>query len=345
MLDRSADHVSHLISVQDFTRQDIVDFFETAEMLADLPADERRLLLQGRLIAPLFFQPSTRTRLGFESAALRLGGTVSGFADPSMSRSVDYIGESLEDTIRVVAEFSDVIVLRHFLAGAARQAAAVSRIPVVNGGDGSNEHPTQALSDAWTMTRTLGDLSGAVIGVVGDPGTRVHRSLVQVLSRLAVSKLLFLVPPAAPIELRVDSGVIHRTLPTDLRSVLNRAGVGYEFRSDVRDLLVEADAIEMMPVSIPGLEADPRSLAKTENVTPEQYRITASKIRETASRALVLHPGPRSEEMHADVDLLPNGLFFDQVRDSLLMRMAALTRVSGVAISSELHLPAVANAS
>ncbi|MFF0745852.1 hypothetical protein ACFYVL_36220 [Streptomyces sp. NPDC004111] len=326
---RTATATRHLVAVHDLDEAAVRGHFADADLIAALDPAEARRLLVGRLLAVLFFQPSTRTRIGFEAAALRLGATVSGFADPSTSRSVDYIGESLEDTVAVVSELADVLVLRHFVAGAGRRAAAVSACPVVNGGDGSNEHPTQALSDTWVMTRRLGDLRGAVVGIVGDPGTRVLRSLVLTLALLRVGKILFLVPPAAPLRTGPGTGVLHTTLPADLAAALRASGTAHDFCGDVLDLLAECDAVEMMPVDVPGLEADPASLAKKAAITPEQYRITAEKIRRTSSRALILHPGPRNDELHPGVDALPGGLYLDQVRESLHLRMAVLARLCG----------------
>jgi len=194
----------------------------------------------------------------------------------------------------------------------------------VNGGDGSNEHPTQALSDALLMQSRLGDLHGTVIGIVGDPGTRVLRSLTLLLVKLEVKKILFLVPPGASIFSEERHSVIHNTLPSDLRAVLSTSGVAFDFGSDVLDLLVEADAIEMLPVRIPSLEVDPKSLKANRVATPERFRMTRSKIELTGSKALVLHPGPRGDELHPAVDSLPNGLYFEQVRESIFMRMAVL---------------------
>lgn len=321
----------HLVSVRDLSHEQIRQLFDTATVLRAMSRREARTLLAGSIVATLFFQPSTRTRLGFEASALRLGASVIGFADPSTTRSVDYIAEPLEDTVQVVGGLADVIVMRHYVAGAARRAAHLAGVPVVNGGDGSNEHPTQALADTWLMSRRLGDLRGAVVGLVGDPGTRVLRSLVLALARLEVRQLLLVVPPHLPISALEHSGVVHTTLPPDLRALLEDSKVAYEFRSDVCELLQEADAIEMMPVSIPSLDADPKSLSKQQQATPERYRITAAKIKYTGSRALVMHPGPRSEELHRDVDALPNGLYFEQVRESVFLRMAALAQLTGVA--------------
>ncbi|MEY9878252.1 aspartate carbamoyltransferase catalytic subunit [Streptacidiphilus sp. MAP12-33] len=331
----AADFPRHLVSVTDLTPAQVSRLLERAQALRATPRSSARTLLDGAVVATLFFQPSTRTRLGFEAAALRLGARVTGFADPSTSRSVEWIGESLEDTVQVVSELSDAVVLRHFVAGAGVRAARVAACPVVNGGDGSNEHPTQALSDVWTLWRHLGGVAGAVVAVVGDPGTRVLRSLVLLLARSGVGRLLFLVPPGVPLLPPPAAGIVHHALPADLEAALAAYAVPYEFRGSVEELLVEADAVEMMPIDIPSLEADPRSLTEAAQVTPEQYRITAAKIRATRSRALVLHPGPRKDELHPDVDQLAQGLYFTQVRDSLYLRMAVLDLLAGPRLRQE----------
>ncbi|MGF7234452.1 MAG: aspartate/ornithine carbamoyltransferase family protein [Frankia sp.] len=316
----------HLVSAADLSDTQIGHLFGRASVMRSLPRRDARSLLEGFLLGVLFFQPSTRTKLGFEAAAIRLGAGVTGFADSNTTRSVDYVGETLDDTVRVVSELSDVIVMRHYVAGAGRRASCIASCPVINGGDGSNEHPTQALSDAWLMHERLGGLRGAVVGLVGDPGTRVLRSMVHVLARLRVKQLLFLVPPNAPF--RTDCpGFLHTTLPADLRATLDAFGVHYGFRSDVLELLDEADAIEMMPIDIRALEIDPHALTLRQQVTPERFRITASKIHATGSGALILHPGPRKDELHPDVDELPGGLYFEQIPQSVYLRMAVLAQL------------------
>jgi aspartate carbamoyltransferase catalytic subunit len=323
----TVDFPRHLVATADLSTADVERLLAEAARLRETPPKRARTLLDGAIVATLFFQPSTRTRLGFEAAALRLGARVTGFADPSTSRSVDYIGESLEDTARVVSELSDALVLRHYVTGAARRAAYAAVCPVINGGDGSNEHPTQALSDVWTMTRHLGGLGGAVVALAGDPGTRVLRSLVHLLARLEVKRLLFLVPSAAPLIMAGADAVTHTSLPADLTAVLEESGTAYEFRSDVTELLAEADVIEMMPIDVPSLETHPSALSSHVYVTPERYRITAAKIRAVGSKALILHPGPRKDELHPDVEGTPGGLYFEQVKDSLYLRMAVLTQL------------------
>jgi aspartate carbamoyltransferase catalytic subunit len=314
----------HLLSVRDLSRENIRGLLTAASQLSRMPAADAGQLLVGKVLAVLFFQPSTRTRIGFEVSAMRLGARITGFSDPSTTRAVEYTAETLADTVRVVGEFTDAIVMRHFVAGSARQAAAVAGVPVINGGDGSNEHPTQALNDVWLMERKLGGLEGAVIGIVGDPGTRVMRSLMLALAKLGVGKILLLVPPRLPLRVLVEGGLVHTTFPEDLRLALDRSGVRFEFRSDVRELLDEADAIEMMPVAIPTLEAVSNSIETNSYVTPERFRITKEKISATRSGAIILHPGPRADELHADTDDLSNSLYFEQARESLFMRMAVL---------------------
>jgi aspartate carbamoyltransferase catalytic subunit len=315
---------SDLVSVRDLTSDHVRALFQTAEELRGMPHRERRHILDGTVLGVMFFQPSTRTRLGFEAAAMRLGGQVLGFADAATTRAVEFTAETLEDTAKVVGNLCDIAVMRHFMPGSARRAAAACSVPLINGGDGSNEHPTQALSDVWLMSRRLGGLQGAIIGIVGDPGTRVFRSLLLLLAGMGVGRILFLVPPVLPFGLAGGTNFVHTSLPKDLHKALSHHGVGLEFRSTIDELLEECDAIEMMPVDIPSLEADPKSLQKDGHATPERFRMTAEKIDRTGSKALVLHPGPRSDELHPDTDGLDNSLYFEQASESVYLRMAVM---------------------
>lgn len=326
---------SNLVSVRDLTSDHVHALFQTAEDLRGMSHRERRHILDGTILGIMFFQPSTRTRLGFEAAAMRLGGQVLGFADPATTRAVEFTAETLEDTAKVVGNLCDIAVMRHFVPGSARRAAAVCSVPLINGGDGSNEHPTQALSDVWLMSRRLGGLHGAVIGIVGDPGTRVFRSLLLLLAGMGVGKILFLVPPVLPFGLVGGTDFVHTSLPEDLHKALNRHGVGMEFRSTIDELLEECDAIEMMPVDIPSLEADPKSLQKHGHATPERFRMTAEKIDRTGSKALILHPGPRSDELHSDTDGLDNSLYFEQASESVYLRMAVMTSLLRESVSGQ----------
>jgi aspartate carbamoyltransferase catalytic subunit len=283
--------------------------------------------LARRTLGMMFFQPSTRTRLSYEKAALNLGATVLGFSDISSTRSSSSTGETLEDAARVFGELADAIVIRHYVSGAAHVAARCATVPVINGGDGSNEHPTQALIDAWVLSRRLGDVRGATVGIVGDPGARALRSFALLMSSMGVKKLLFLLPPSA--RLHAGDQVTHCSIPADVARALQLAGTGYEFRNDVRELLEEADGIEMMPIDIPPLEAAPDALGMAAGITPERFRISSQKVFETASNAVLLHPGPRRDELHPDTDDLPNSAYFEQVRQGVYVRMSVLNHVVG----------------
>ena len=318
----------HLLAMEDLDRDEILSIFDVATSLEHEREKIRSRSLLGKTVAVMFFQPSTRTRLGFEVAALRLGAKIIGFADPASSSSVDFRSETLEDAVRVVSEMADIVIVRHFRTGAASRAAAASKAPVINAGDGTNEHPTQALSDIWAITRRLGNLSKLTIGIMGDPNTRVLRSLTFGLIKLGVGRILFLIPPGFAFALEERSDLVHASLPEDIKLALGANGTPYSFCSSLEDLLVQCNAIEMMPVAVPSLERDPQELRPIAYSTPERFRLTADKIAKASSRALILHPGPRSDELDTSVDQTPNSLYFAQVSDAILMRMSILEWIS-----------------
>lgn len=303
--------MKHLTSIHDLTETNILSLFELASSLKKTPALKIKLSLNHKIIAVMFFQPSTRTRLGFEVATLRMGGNIIGFADPSVTRLTDYIGESFLDSVQVIAQMSDCIIIRHFKIGAAKQAADVSPVSIINAGDGANEHPVQALSDLWLIHEHLGGVRGAAIGIAGNPGFRVLRSLIYALIKAKVGKLLFLLP-------------LDVKLSDEIRAELVSSRIKYDFCASIDELLSVADAIEIMPLEIPDLNADPKTLRPQNFQTPEWFRLTKSKIQRTHSRTLILHPGPRRDELDLDTDGLPNSLYFTQVKESLYMRMAVL---------------------
>ncbi len=317
----------HLVGADALDCAWLQNCFSLACQMRDHPSDYATAL-KGKVVATLFFQASTRTRLGFHRAALGLGAQVIGCESVVSTRSSDETAESLADSAQVVSELSDVIILRHYVSGAASTASVHARVPVINAGDGSNEHPTQAIADAWLMTRHLGDLREACVGIVGDPGARVLRSLLMVLAHLSVGKVLFLVPPMLPIGNSAVSAV-NVSLPADIRYLLVSQGIDFDFRSDVRDLLSECDAIEMLPVQVPTLEALPMLPIRPDYKTPERFVVTQAKVLQTASRCILLHPGPRHDELDADTDTLANSLYFEQVRAGQFAKMAILQMIGG----------------
>jgi len=295
-----------VVSTEDFRKEDILYVLETARRFDPRPA--RRIHgfepeLQGKILGVLFFEPSTRTRLSFESAMLRLGGTVLGFADAKISSSVK--GESLADTIKVVSNYCDAIVLRHPMEGAARLASEVAGVPVINGGDGSNQHPTQTLLDLYTIQKAAGRLDGLKVGFMGDLryGRTVH-SLTNALLHFDVD-LKFIGPPSL-------------RLPDDLRdhlATLGRLGPEVSSLEDVGDLdilYVTRIQRERFP--------DPLDYERVRHA----YRVNRASIEPFGPDLKILHPLPRVNEVDPDVDSHPGAVYFEQTLNGVTVRMALL---------------------
>jgi aspartate carbamoyltransferase catalytic subunit len=299
------------MSINALSRTEIEYIFKQSEVMSKKKLNETRTILQEKKLGLMFYQASTRTRFSFEAAMLNLGGQVLGFSEISSIRSGDFFKESLEDTIQVVAQMVDCIVLRHPSTAAVNNAFMLSPVPVINGGDGSNEHPTQALLDLWMIHKYLGSLDGIKIGLVGDASTRVIRSILLGLSKFKPQKILFLLPP-------------HAQLPDDMKLLLMNNNIAYQFYDDICDLLKEADALEMLPIHLPDLTSSDNRQTAEGLVTADRYRLTKEKIIKTGSIVPILHPGPRLDEMSPDVDDLPQTLYFKQVKSSVFLRMVLL---------------------
>lgn len=298
-----------IISIEDFSREEI-DYILNKSTKMERVAIKGSDLLKGKILATLFFEPSTRTRLSFEAAMLKLGGSTIGFAEIE-SASVKK-GENLADTIRTVENYADVIALRHPLDGAAKLAAEYSRVPIINGGSGSEEHPTQALLDLHTIQKEKGRIDKLKIALVGDLryGRTVH-SLAYGLSMYDVE--LFLVSP--------DSLRMRREV---LRSVQTRIPV------------VETSMLEKTIPQVDVLYAtriqrerfpDPAEYAKVKGV----YRIDLRSVASAKKDMIILHPLPRLDEIASEVDSTPQARYFQQVRSGVAVRMALLSLVLGAA--------------
>jgi aspartate carbamoyltransferase catalytic subunit len=296
-----------IVSVRDLTRQGIdhiLDVSETMEPLAKSGSD----MLRGKIMATLFFEASTRTRLSFESAMARLGGTSLGFSE-TKGTSVEK-GENLADTVRVVENYADVLVVRHPLEGAARMAAEFSKIPVINAGSGAEEHPTQALLDLYTIRKTKGSIDGTSVGLIGDLryGRTVH-SLAYALSQYKVN--LFLISPEI---LRMRREV--------LEEVSNRVNV--KESTSLQEMLPQLDVIYMTRIQKERF-AD---LAEYEKVKGS-YRLTAHELSKARKDSIVMHPLPRVDEVAPDVDNTKHAKYFEQVWYGLVLRMGLLSLVLG----------------
>lgn len=290
----------HLTSIHDLSDSQLLALLDRAQVMEDGMRDQRDLL-DGHIVCTAFFEPSTRTRLSFETAAQRLGAGVIGFADPATTSSSK--GETLEDTARMLAGYADLIVMRHPKEGAAKRAAAISSVPVVNAGDGPGEHPTQTLLDLYTMRKAHGQLKGLRVGLVGDLkfGRTVH-SLVPALHRVGGTT----VAVAAP-GLDLPKSVASNVPTMDLEEAAATCDVLYVTRVQKERF---ADAAEY------------------ENVKGA-FVVNADLLRRTKSRATILHPLPRVDEISTDVDALPAAKYFDQARHGVPVRMAVLATLLG----------------
>jgi aspartate carbamoyltransferase catalytic subunit len=260
-------------------------------------------------MAALFYEPSTRTRLSFEAAMLRLGGRTMG-TDNAREFSSAAKGETLEDTIRIVSGYSDVIVLRHREEGAARRAAAVSDVPVINAGDGKGQHPTQALLDVYTIKDELGRLDGVSVAMVGDLANgRTVRSLAYLLSKFRDVTLWFVAPPEVAMR-------------DDIKQHLDEHGVRWRETRELDEVLPVVDVVYQTRIQKERF-ADEAAYLGLKGI----YRIDAEAMSRLRRDAIVMHPLPRVDEISPDVDADPRAAYFRQARNGLHMRMALLDMV------------------
>lgn len=297
---------SNLISIRDFSKEQILHILETAK---EFEKNREQTFLTGKVIACLFFEPSTRTRLSFEAAINRLGAKVIGFQD-SRNTSVSK-GETLEDTIRIVSNYADMIVMRHPESGAAARAAAVAKVPVVNAGDGANQHPTQTLLDMYTILQTQGTLDNLCINMVGDLryGRTVH-SLSEAMSDFN-PHLIF----TSPEELK---------MPHKYLDFLDAKGVSYEQTESLEKHLDDCDILYMTRVQqerFPDKEEYER--------VKDTYRLSADMLGGVKENMKILHPLPRVGEIAADVDDTPYAYYFQQAQNGMFIRMAVISCLLG----------------
>lgn len=286
----------HLVSIADLTDQQIVELLDRAAAYEAEPLRAKDLLA-GCILCTAFYEPSTRTRLSFEAAAIRLGGAVIGFSEGGSTSSAK--GETLEDTIRVLSGYADAIVLRHPETGAAKRAAEVADASVINAGDGAGEHPTQTLLDLYTIRKEHGRIAGLKVGVVGDLryGRTVH-SLVPALKRLGAEP----VAVAAPgLDLPEEVGAGIET--ADLETAATHCDVLYVTRIQ-QERFLDKDTYQAVKGS---------------------FLVDPPLLERTGSRAIVLHPLPRVDEVSASLDALSAAKYFDQARNGVPVRMAVLS--------------------
>ena len=296
-----------LVSIDDFTTDEILRIIDLAEEFAQTPSQP---LLAGKVIATLFFEPSTRTRLSFESAISKLGGKIIGFSDATNS-SVSK-GETLNDTIKTVSNYCDLIVMRHHVEGSARFASEIAGIPVINAGDGANQHPSQTLLDLYSIRKTQGKLEDLNIFMVGDLkyGRTVH-SLVMAMSRWNATFNFI-----SPDELK---------MPDEFKLYLDNLGLKYYEHSDFTDIISKADIIYMTRVQKERF-SDPIEYEKVKNV----YVLKNAMLTNTKENMKILHPLPRVNEIDPDIDSNPKAYYFEQARNGVYTRQAILCSLLGI---------------
>ncbi|HDI07491.1 MAG TPA: aspartate carbamoyltransferase [Candidatus Bathyarchaeota archaeon] len=296
-----------ILSIKDFTREEIDYILEIAEAMEPV-AKKGSDMLKGKLLATLFFEPSTRTRLSFEAAMHRLGGAAIGFAEAEIA-SVKK-GENLADTIRVVENYADVIALRHPREGAARLAAEFAEIPVINGGSGGEEHPTQALLDLYTVKKEKGTIDGLSLAMVGDLrfGRTVH-SLAYALSLYDV-KLYFVSPPLLKMRREVLEAI--------------KGKVNVVETSNLDEVIPEVDVLYVTRIQKERFP-DPAEYMKVKG----SYRIDLKTLEKAKKDSIILHPLPRVGEIAPEVDKTPHARYFQQVWNGIIVRMALLALILG----------------
>jgi aspartate carbamoyltransferase catalytic subunit len=296
-----------LVSIEDYGKEGVLKILELAEYFEKNPNQK---ILDGKVIASLFFEPSTRTRLSFESAVNKLGGRIIGFTDAGSS-SVSK-GESLKDTIKTVSKYSDLIVMRHPLEGSAKFASEVSEVPIINAGDGANQHPTQTLLDLYSIKKTQGKLEDLNVFLVGDLkyGRTVH-SLLMALSNFNP----------------VFNFISHEKLkiPNEYKLFLDNLGIKYYEHTEFTDIISRADIIYMTRVQKERF-SDPMEYEKTKNV----YVLKNSMLENTKENLRVLHPLPRVNEINEDVDSNEKAYYFTQALNGVFTRQAIIASTLGL---------------
>jgi aspartate carbamoyltransferase catalytic subunit len=296
-----------LVSITDYSKE---EYLRILELAADFERNPNRNTLAGKIVATLFFEPSTRTRLSFETAVNRLGGRIVGFADVNSSSVTK--GETIKDTIKMVTNYVDLIVMRHPIEGAARYASEVATVPIINAGDGANQHPTQTLLDLYSIKKTQGKLENQNIFMIGDLkyGRTVH-SLLMAMSHFNPTFYFI-----SPDELK---------MPREYLLFLEQKKIKYYEYRDFLPIISEADIIYMTRVQKERF-SDPIEYEKTKNA----YVLNNAMLENTKPNMKILHPLPRVNEINQDVDDNAKAYYFTQALNGLYVRQAIISSILGI---------------
>ena len=306
-----------ILSLKDFERNEFFRMFEIAEELEPIARNRRNSdLLKEKTLVTAFYQPSTRTRLAHEAAMHRLGGHVTGFSDAKMTRAGDWYQESIKDTVKMLEFYGDVIVMRHFQQGAPQEAAKWASIPIINGGDGWGEHPTQILNDLYTVLREKGHIDGLKWLAVGDMRMRTMHSLSYALTQFDCP-VTYVAPP-------------EMSLTDEFKAELRQYSLNFKEAEHVEQAIAEADVILVEPVVQPDYTKARDERKGDAGMTPANYRITRDLLATKAkSDAILLHSLPRMDEIPPDVDITRWSRYWQEAFNGVVMRMAILALVLG----------------
>ena len=305
-----------ILSLKDFGREEYFRIFEAADELAPFARNRRNTdLLKEKTLVTAFYQPSTRTRLAHEAAMHRLGGHVTGFSDVKNTRAGDFYQETIKDTVRMLEYYGDVLVMRHFQQGAPAEAARWASIPVINAGDGWGEHPTQVLTDLYTILTELGTLDGLNFLLIGDMRMRTMHSISYAMTKFDINAF-YVAPP-------------EMSLTDDFKKELTDLNLNFKEIEHVDQAIAEADVIYMEPVVQPDYTKARDERSGSVGLTPANYRVTKDLMRKAKQDAIILHSLPRMDELPAEVDDTRHARYWIEAFNGVVVRMALLALVLG----------------
>lgn len=305
-----------ILSLNGFERAEFDHVFEVAEGLEPIARARRNVdLLRDKTLVTAFYQPSTRTRLAHEAAMHRLGGHVLGFSDAKMTRAGDYYQESIKDTVKMLEYYGDVLVMRHFEQGAPHEAARWASIPVINAGDGWGEHPTQVLTDLYTIQRELGRIDGLTFLCIGDMRMRTMHSMAYALTQFD-AEMIAIAPP-------------EMSLTDDFKAEVAEQNLTIREVDHVKDAIADADVIYVEPVVQADYTVSRQERSGDVAVTPENYQVSREVLRSAKPGAIILHSLPRMDEVPPDVDATRHARYWQEAYYGVVMRMTLLALVLG----------------
>jgi aspartate carbamoyltransferase catalytic subunit len=306
-----------ILSLKDFERNEFFHVFEVAKQLEPIVRSRKNSdMLREKILVTAFYQPSTRTRLAHEAAMHRLGGHVTGFSDAKMTRAGDFYQESIKDTVKMLEFYGDIIVMRHFQQGAPQEAAKWASVPIINGGDGWGEHPTQILTDLFTVLTEKGRIDGLNWLAVGDMRMRTMHSLGYALTQFACP-ITFISPP-------------EMSLPDSYKNEFKNYSLDFKEVEHVEQAIAQADVILVEPVVQPDYTKSRDERSGEVNLTPANYKITRELLQNKAKPdAILLHSLPRMDEIPSDVDITRWSRYWQEAYNGVVMRMALIALVLG----------------